>query len=200
MNSIISASDFHYLVETYGYWAILAGTFFEGETILIIGGVLARFGLLELPYVILAAVIGSLAGDQLYYYMGYYKGRDLVSRHPGWERKINRAYELLERYRNPVMLGFRFVYGMRMVIPFCIGLVKDITRIRFFLFNLAGAVIWSAAVSVGGYLFGHVLEPLLKDIEHYEIYAMAGIALVGIIIWSIHKYRGGRNKAKSQDT
>jgi membrane protein DedA with SNARE-associated domain len=184
----MSISTFHYLIETYGYWALLVGTFFEGETILIIGGVSAHFGLLELPYVILVAVIGSFAGDQLYYYIGYYKGRELVAKHPKWEKKINRVYDLLQRYRNLVMLGFRFVYGTRIMTPFCIGLCKPISRIRFFLFNLAGAVIWSASVSVGGYLFGYALEPFLRNVRHYEIYAMASIALIGILLWIGHKY------------
>ena len=34
--------SFESFVEAYGYWALLFGTFLEGETILIIGGFLAR--------------------------------------------------------------------------------------------------------------------------------------------------------------
>lgn len=188
----MTMTTFHHLVETYGYWALLIGTFFEGETVLLIGGVSAHFGMLELPYVIMVAVIGSFSGDQLYYYLGYYKGRDLVSRHPKWEKKINRVYRLLQKYRNLIMLGFRFVYGMRIMTPFCIGLVKSISRTRFFLVNLTGAVIWSVGISIGGYLFGYALAPLMRDIEHYELYAMTGIALIGILLWSGHKYLGWR--------
>ena len=63
-------------VKTYGYWALLVGTFFEGETILIIGGITAHLGYLELPIVILIAFIGSFSGDQLYFFIGRMKGRN----------------------------------------------------------------------------------------------------------------------------
>ncbi|MBK5101143.1 MAG: hypothetical protein JJE15_09160 [Desulfobacteraceae bacterium] len=39
------------LIDTYGYLAILVGTFFEGETILILGGLAAYREYLGLPWV-----------------------------------------------------------------------------------------------------------------------------------------------------
>ncbi len=65
------------LVREYGYFALLIGTFLEGETILIIGGLLAKLGLLKLPTVMLVVFIGSFSGDQLYFYIGYFKGQEL---------------------------------------------------------------------------------------------------------------------------
>ena len=54
-----------HLIDAYGYLAILAGTFLEGETILILGGVAAKLGYLDLPWVIVCGFTGSLIGDQL---------------------------------------------------------------------------------------------------------------------------------------
>lgn len=79
---MISTSTLEHLIRDYGYWALLVGTFLEGETILIIGGFSARLGLLELPYVMVIAFIGSLSGDQLSYFIGYFKGRELLFKHP----------------------------------------------------------------------------------------------------------------------
>ena len=56
--------DLQNIIETYGYAVILIATFLEGETILILGGFVAHRGYLMLPWVILAAFIGSLCGDQ----------------------------------------------------------------------------------------------------------------------------------------
>ena len=53
------------LITDYGYLAILMGTFLEGETILILGGFASHRGYLELPWVVVSAFIGTLAGDQL---------------------------------------------------------------------------------------------------------------------------------------
>ena len=57
---------FEYLVSHYGYVALVIGTFFEGETILIAAGFAAHGGYLKLQWVTLAAFLGSLAGDQFY--------------------------------------------------------------------------------------------------------------------------------------
>ena len=48
-----------HLIDQFGYWAILAGTFLEGETILVLAGFAAHQGYLRLDLVILAAFIGS---------------------------------------------------------------------------------------------------------------------------------------------
>jgi membrane protein DedA with SNARE-associated domain len=64
---IVSTSYIEYLIRTYGYWALFAGTFPEGETILVIGGLFARMGLLDLPAVMLVASLGSFTGDQFYF-------------------------------------------------------------------------------------------------------------------------------------
>ena len=62
------------LIANYGYAAVLIGTFVEGETILVIAGFAAHRGYLSLPWVILLAFAGSLAGDQLWFYVGRRSG------------------------------------------------------------------------------------------------------------------------------
>ncbi|HUH65909.1 MAG TPA: DedA family protein [Syntrophales bacterium] len=185
----MSTSTLEYIISTYGYWAILIGTFLEGETILIIGGLSAHLGLLELPYVVVVAFIGSLSGDQSYYLVGYFKGRELLSKHHKWAKRLNRIYKLLERYRDFIMLGFRFVYGTRIMIPFVIGMRKEVSMSRFLLFDAAGAALWSVSVAAGGYFFGYALEAFIKDVKRYEAHTVAAIAAIGIIVWVIHKYR-----------
>jgi len=41
--------DLQSIIENYGYAVILLGTFLEGETILVLGGVAAHQGYLALP-------------------------------------------------------------------------------------------------------------------------------------------------------
>jgi len=49
----MSLEDF---LNSYGYAAVLAGTFLEGETILILAGIAAKMGYLDLRWVILMGV------------------------------------------------------------------------------------------------------------------------------------------------
>jgi membrane protein DedA with SNARE-associated domain len=59
--------DIEGIIREYGYLAIVANTFIEGETIQIIAGWFAHEGLLDYRLVILAGFSGTVAGDQLYY-------------------------------------------------------------------------------------------------------------------------------------
>ena len=46
-------------VVTYGYLALLTGALLEGETIVIIAGIMAHSGYLQLPWVIGVAFCGN---------------------------------------------------------------------------------------------------------------------------------------------
>ena len=176
-----------YLVRTYGYWALLAGTFLEGETILIIGGLLAKLGLLKLSTVMVIAFIGSFSGDQVYFYIGRFKGRELLKKHHKWEKRVDKIHKILERYHDLIMLGFRFVYGMRIMTPFVLGMSKQIKAIRFSILNAMGAILWAVAISAGGYFFGYALEGFIKDVKKYEIHAVLAIFVIGAALWIVHK-------------
>jgi membrane protein DedA with SNARE-associated domain len=86
------------------------------------------------------------------------------------------------------MIGFRFLYGLRTVSPFAIGLSRIPAR-EFFLYNAAGALLWAMAVGSGGYLVGNALEVFLADMRRYERAALAAITVIGLLAWAIHVLR-----------
>lgn len=181
------------LVRSYGYWALFIGVFLEGETILIIGGLLAKLGLLRLSAVMLVAFIGSFSGDQIYFYIGYFKGQEILSKHHKWSKRVDKIHEVTKRYHDLIMLGFRFIYGMRIMTPFVLGLDKRVKVIRFSILNAIGAAIWSVTIAAGGYLFGYALESFIKDVKRYEIHVILAIAIIGTGLWIIHKYRNNKS-------
>jgi membrane protein DedA with SNARE-associated domain len=127
--------------------------------------------------------------DQLAYFIGYFKGRNLLQKHLKWQSRVEIVNKRIERYHNFVMLGFGFVYGMRITTPFVIGTCKNIKTIRFFILNTIGATIWSVSVSAGGYFFGYALEGVIKDVKHYGKLAIIIILIIGIVLWIIHLYK-----------
>ncbi len=183
-----------HLIRAYGYWALLAGTFLEGETILMLGGLSAQLGYLDISIVMIVAFIGSFSGDQFYFIIGRLKGTELLAGHPKWHDRVQKVHCYLERYHDLIMLGFRFVYGMRIMTPFVLAMSPKIKTGRFVVFNAIGAAIWSVAVAGGGYLFGRALELILNDIKRYEVAIMAGAASIGIVIWLFHRYRSKKKK------
>jgi membrane protein DedA with SNARE-associated domain len=172
------------LILTYGYAAVAIGSFIEGETVLVLGGFAANRGYLELPWVIVTAFLGALFGDQLYFYLGRIKGRSAIEKHPHWKTKSQYALELLHKNQVWLILGFRFIYGMRIVTPFLIG-ASNVSPIRFLVLNIIGASLWSVTIGVLGYLFGGALEIILGDIKRYELLVFFMLALIGAAIWLI---------------
>jgi membrane protein DedA with SNARE-associated domain len=173
------------LIQNYGYLAILVGTFFEGETILILGGFAAQRGYLVLPWVMAAAFIGTLCGDQLFFILGRWHSRAFLSRRPKWNDRIVKAEQLLKRFKILPMILFRFFYGLRSVTPFVIGM-SPFPASRFVLLNAIGAGVWAVIVGSAGYFFGNALGVFLRNIKHRELEAFAGIAFIGILIWLAH--------------
>src|SRR5258708_25040485 len=151
--------DVSQLISDNGYLAILITTFFEGETIQIFAGWAAHKGLLTYPYVVLAGFAGSLAGDQLYYWLGRRFGRPLMHRFPRLERSSEPALALLRRYDNWFILGFRFVYGVRNIAPFACG-VAGIGVLRYTLLNMVAAAVWASTFCTIGYFFGKAIGRL----------------------------------------
>jgi membrane protein DedA with SNARE-associated domain len=179
------------LVGSYGYLALLVGTFLEGETILVLGGVAAKLGYLELPWVIACAFAGTFCGDQLFFFLGRYKGAAILERRPAWQGPVERVHDKLVRHQVAVILGFRFLYGLRNVTPFVIGM-SPIATSRFFVLNLLGASIWAGIIGCLGFLFGHGLEVVLGDIRKYEMVVMLAVVVAGAGLWLFHVLRRRR--------
>ena len=181
------------MIAKYGYLAVFVGTFFEGETILVLGGFAAHLGYLELPYVMLAAFVGTFLGDQIYYLIGRRWGVRLLDRRPRWRDRSAKAMALLHKYDIIFILSFRFIYGVRSVSPFVIGM-SGISPLRFIPLNLLAAFIWAIAVGLLGYLFGEVFQRYMAEIKQYEFYVLGGIAGIGLLLWGRNMLRGRRRR------
>lgn len=175
------------LIQHYGYLAVLLGTFVEGETILILAGFAAHRGYLELHWVILAAFLGSLSGDQLFFYLGYRHSQFLLKIRPGWEPQLKRAQSLIKKHQIGIILIFRFLYSMRTITPFALGISRIKPRL-FIPLNILGALLWAVAFGWAGYLFGQALQVVLGNIKRYEHWAFAVIAIGGLAGWAIYHF------------
>jgi membrane protein DedA with SNARE-associated domain len=159
--------SFAEFVSDYGYLAVLVGSLLEGETILVLAGFLAHQGRLFLPAVLLVAFIGGTAGDQVFFWIGRAWGRLLMRRFPGFRRRADRVGELLRRYDAALIVGIRFMYGLRIAGPIAMG-ACGVAPWRFAAFNVLGAAIWAPAIGGAGYLFGEALQTLLGDLRRFE--------------------------------
>jgi membrane protein DedA with SNARE-associated domain len=181
-----------HVVSEYGYWALLIGTFLEGETILLVAGFLAHGGTLDLSLCILAAFVGSLSGDQAAFYVGRWKGRQFVEKRPAWKCRVDRVHQMLERFHEALILTFRFFYGLRNLTPFILG-TTDISGLKFFLLNAVGAAVWAVAFGFAGYFFGTLVTTVLKDVHHIEMIILVVVGVALCLAWFLRRRK--RRKA-----
>ena len=176
----------------YGYIAILLGTAFEGETIMIMGGFSAHRGYLELlPWVVLAGFVGNFTQNLIYFILGRRYGNRMMEKHPDWKPRLQQVHGWLRRFQSSLIIGLRFVPGFRVIGGVAIGM-SDVSLFRFAVFNLIGAVLWAVVIGILGYLCGHVLELIMGDIKQFEVPILVGIAVVGGLLFFVHRRRRGK--------
>ncbi len=177
------------LVARYGLAAIFFGAGIEGETAVVVGGLLAHQGLLTLPGVMIAAAAGSFAADQGLFALGR-RYRDAR-----WVKKIReragfaRALELLEKHPRAFVFGFRFIYGIRTVSPVAIG-TSRVKSATFWAVNAVAAVLWAVLFATLGFLFGNGLTRLFGNLGQHRdaLFAIGAVvillvAALGFVRW-----------------
>ncbi|MEN3364164.1 MAG: hypothetical protein V7606_1438 [Burkholderiales bacterium] len=169
------------LIQTYGYIAIAAGAFLEGEASLVLGGFAAYRGHLALPEVIMIATIATFLGDQLYFHLGRRYGSSMLARFPSMQSRAERAKTLLHRHHLPLMFSLRLMYGLRTPGLIAMGMC-NISTLRFFTVSLITSAIWALGVVGAGYVFGHAMEQVLANLAYYQLW-LAGAFLLGGSIW-----------------
>ena len=182
----------HQFIVDYGLWAVLGGTFLEGESVVVFAGFLAHQHLLRLPEVMLCAFAGSFAADQLLFFLGRrYRDHRLVRRireKPAFER----ALALVDRYPHGFILSLRFLYGLRTVGPVALGMSR-VPALRFLVLNAIAAAIWAAGFSLLGYVFGQTIESLLGRLHGVET-KLAVAAVIGVTIWLAYHLAARRRR------
>jgi membrane protein DedA with SNARE-associated domain len=130
---------------------------------LLAAGALAGAGQMNLGFSIVVAVLASLIGDVVWYYLGIYRGRQAlallcrISLEP--DSCVRRTENFFVRHGMWSLVFAKFLPGLNTVMPALAGLFR-VTFIRFALFNGLGALLWTTAFVVPGYAFGTQLTEL----------------------------------------
>lgn len=168
-------------VQHWGYVAICAGTYVEGEGVLLSAGAAAHAGVLSLPLVVMSASVGSVAWGQTWFWLGRLSGEGLIARRPKWRPRVLVVERLLSRLGPWVLLLGRFVVGMGTVLPTMIG-VSGFAWQRFIVLDSIGALVWASVVASVGFGVGAVLERLLGHYWTWTPLVVAG-AFLALLCW-----------------
>ena len=179
--------DFNHLIINYGYFAVVLGGMLEGESILILGGLAVKAGLLKFPLMILSAYIGAILIDAIFFFSGRFAGHRILNKWPWLVKKIEKPTALIHGRANWVSLFLRFMYGFRTVVPFSLGMSK-IKTWKFLLLDGIGALVWVIFMGIIGYAFGQVIEIFFGRFGHNTFRLVVIIILAAVIIGYILKF------------
>ena len=112
----------------------------------------------------------------------------MLARFASVARQAARVQDLIERHNVWLILGVRFMYGLRVAGPVLIGMAR-VSHLRFAILNALGAVLWAVVVAGVGYLFGEAVETMLPHMRRYEVFVLVGIAVAGALFWLFRRAR-----------
>lgn len=189
--------DIHALITQYGYLALLIGCLAEGETFVLLGGIAVHEGLLQFGWVVLAAMVGGIIGDQFLYWLGRRYGGRIIDRFSQHQDKIDKANRLINRHPAWFVIGTRFMYGFRIIGPIIIG-TSGLSPVRFLILNILGASIWANLFVSLGYYAGKVITPWFDKLDNYlgPLFILVGILLVIGGLWKFWQWQQNRSRTK----
>lgn len=163
-NLLFTYKDLAYLIIFL--WCIL-----EGEMALILAGIFAHEGHVNLPLIVFVAGLGAFVGDQIYFYIGRYNKEYIQKRLVKQRRKFAVAHLLLQKYGWPIIFIQRYMYGFRTVIPMSIGITRYNSK-KFAFINLISAWLWAFITIMLAWYFGDEIWYIIHLIEHHWYFAI----------------------------
>ena len=183
------------IVTQFGYPALVAGLLLEGETMLVLGAFMAHRGYLSLPLVIIIGWLVAFASDQFFFWLGRTRGTQFLAQRPAWESPVEKAKTLLKKNSTLLFVGLRFMYGLRTVLPFVIGMSKQDVK-KFALLDFVGACLWSLTFSLTGHLLSQLMAAVLEDVKENETTIAIAILVIGSAIWFYRRYKNKSSETK----
>jgi len=182
------------LFARYGYFVVFFGVLLEnagipvpGETILLAGAALARFGHLSLPAVVVIAIAGAVIGDNIGFFIGRRGGRVLLDRRGPifglTHARLAQFDAFFARHGAKTVFIARFVTGLRVVGAVMAG-ASTLPWSRFLLFNVAGALAWATTFGAVGYLLGYSWEAIERWIGHLGLVLLLVLGAAGVLAFA----------------
>lgn len=169
---------------------LLIGFFLPGDSMLFTAGLLVATGTIQFNIWALAAlvVVSAIIGNQAGYLIGSKAGPAIFNRPDSklFKREnVESAHAFFEKHGGKALILARFVPIIRTFVPVIVG-VAQMSKRKFFLYNVIGAALWGGGVTLLGYLLGDTF-PWVRD--NLDIIFIV-IVLLSVIPIAIEVVRG----------
>lgn len=203
---IIMHLDVHvdFIIRNFGAWSyvlffciIFAETglvitpFLPGDSLLFIVGTFAGIGSLNLFWLFVIISAAAIIGDSVNYAFGKIIGEKVFTKNSRLFKKeyLERTHKFYEKYGGKTIILARFIPIIRTFAPFVAGVGK-MSYLKFFFYNVTGALLWVSVFVLGGYLFGNA--PIVKRNFSLVVLAVIVISVLPVIfeLWKNYRSKG----------
>lgn len=188
----------------FGLWFVIfaevglaVGFFLPGDSLLVVSGLMAATGKLNVLLVMLAFFLGSVIGDSTGYWTGRFMGKTLFNRESSRifkPSRVEKAHAFFEKYGVKTVILARFVPIVRTFAPLVVG-AAAMPYPTYLFFSIIGGLLWISSMVLAGYLLGGVIENAfhIKLEDHIEKVVIV-VVLISILppIYEFIRHKFGR--------
>jgi membrane-associated protein len=178
---------------------LLIGFFLPGDSMLFTAGLLVATDTIKFNIWLLAAliIVSAIVGNQTGYLIGSKAGHALFNKPDSklFKREnVEKAHAFFEKHGGKALILARFVPIIRTFVPVIVG-VAEMSKRKFFIYNVIGAVLWGGGVTLLGYVLGDKVPWVRNNLDIIFIL----IVLVSVIPIGIEVLRGFIAKRQAED-
>ncbi|HUE80499.1 MAG TPA: VTT domain-containing protein [Pyrinomonadaceae bacterium] len=154
---------------------LAAGFFLPGDSLLVVAGLFAAKGDLNVFVLLSTLFVAAVVGDAVGYYSGSKLGPRIFKRQKSLlfrPSHLQKAHGFYEKYGGKTIIIARFVPIVRTFAPIVAGAAQMPYR-KFVVFNVVGGFLWVFSMILGGYFLGSLIPDLDKHIEWVVIIVVA---------------------------
>ncbi len=184
---------------------LAVGFFLPGDSLLVVAGLFAATGKLNLAILLSTLFVAAVVGDAVGYLTGARLGPHLFKRQKSLffrPSHLQKAHAFYEKYGGKTIIIARFVPIVRTFAPIVAGAAAMPYR-RFVVFNVVGGFLWVFSMILAGYFLGNILKSRFGiDLEeHIEwvIIIVVTLSLLPAVIEYLKSRREKMREAKASN-
>jgi len=185
---------------------LAVGFFLPGDSLLVVSGLFAAAGKLNVALVLIAFFLGSVIGDSTGYWTGRAMGKTIFNRENSFifkPSRVEKARQFFEKYGAKTIILARFVPIVRTFAPIVIG-ATEMPYVRFLTFSILGGALWIFSMVLLGYFVGGLIETAfgirLEDHIEKVVIVVVLLSILPPIIEFLKSRYGKKEMAANPDS
>lgn len=169
---------------------LAVGFFLPGDSLLVVAGLFAAAGKLNLWLMLVTLFIAAVVGDAVGYYSGKKVGPAVFNRPKSRffnPEHLRKAHAFYERHGGKTIIIARFVPIVRTFAPIVAG-AADMSYKHFLAYNVFGGFFWVTSMLFAGYFLGGLVEQAVQSwfgIPNFKLEEHIDKVVIVVVLLSI---------------